>query len=34
MRREDQFIPHLCVSDGLAALEFINQFLGLEEGHG
>lgn len=22
MHREDQFIPHLCVSDGLAALEF------------
>ena len=33
MRREDQFIPHLCVSDGLAALEFYKSVFGAEEGH-
>jgi PhnB protein len=32
MHREDQFIPHLIVSDGLAALEFYKQVLGAEEG--
>ena len=30
--REDQFIPHLCVSDGLAALEFYKSVFGAEEG--
>ena len=33
MQREDQFIPHLCVSDGLAALEFYKSVFGAEEGH-
>jgi len=33
MHREDQFIPHLCVSDGLAALEFYKSVFGAEEGH-
>jgi PhnB protein len=33
MHREDQFIPHLCVSDGLAALEFYKTVFGAEEGH-
>ena len=32
MNREDQFIPHLCVSDGLAALEFYKTVFGAEEG--
>ena len=32
MTREDQFIPHLCVSDGLAALEFYKSAFGAEEG--
>jgi PhnB protein len=32
MHREDQFIPHLCVSDGLAALEFYKSVFGAEEG--
>jgi PhnB protein len=32
MNREDQFIPHLCVSDGLAALEFYKSVFGAEEG--
>lgn len=27
MKREDQFTPHLIVSDGLAALDFYKQFL-------
>jgi PhnB protein len=31
MDREDQFIPHLIVSDGLAALEFYKQAFGAEE---
>jgi PhnB protein len=30
--REDQFIPHLCVSDGLAALDFYKSVFGAEEG--
>jgi PhnB protein len=32
MNREDQFIPHLVVSDGMAALEFYTQVFGAEEG--
>jgi PhnB protein len=32
MHREDQFIPHLIVSDGRAALEFYEQVFGAEEG--
>lgn len=31
--RADQFIPHLCVSDGLAALEFYQKVFGAVEGH-
>jgi PhnB protein len=30
--REDQFIPHLIVSDGLAALKFYKEAFGAEEG--
>lgn len=33
MHREDQFIPHLCVSDGLAALEFYRSVFSATEGH-
>ena len=33
MHREDQFIPHLIVSDGLAAIEFYKELFGAEEGH-
>jgi PhnB protein len=33
MNREDQFIPHLIVSDGLAALAFYKEVFGAEEGH-
>ena len=32
MHREDQFIPHLIVSDGLAALEFYKNTFGAELG--
>ena len=32
MHREDQFIPHLIVSDGLAALAFYKEVFGAEEG--
>jgi PhnB protein len=32
MHRDDQFIPHLCVSDGLAALEFYKTVFGAAEG--
>jgi PhnB protein len=32
MHRDDQFIPHLIVSDGLAALEFYKEVFGAEEG--
>ena len=32
MKRDDQFIPHLAVSDGLAALEFYKSVFGAEEG--
>ncbi|HYW73367.1 MAG TPA: VOC family protein [Pyrinomonadaceae bacterium] len=33
MSREDQFVPHLIVSDGLAALKFYQEVLGATEGH-
>jgi PhnB protein len=33
MHREDQFIPHLIVSNGLAAIDFYKDVLGAEEGH-
>ena len=33
MKREDQFIPHLIVSDGLAAIDFYKTLFGAEEGH-
>jgi PhnB protein len=33
MTRKDQFIPHLMVSDGLAAIEFYKSVFGAEEGH-
>jgi PhnB protein len=33
MNREDQFIPHLIVSDGMAALKFYKEVFGAEEGH-
>jgi len=32
MKREDQFIPHLIVSDGLAAIDFYKKLFGAEEG--
>jgi PhnB protein len=32
MHREDQFIPHLIVSNGLAALKFYQEVFGAEEG--
>src|SRR5260370_8358626 len=32
MNREDQFIPHLIVSDGVAALEFYKNTFGAEVG--
>jgi PhnB protein len=32
MRREDQFIPHLVVSNGPAALQFYKEAFGAEEG--
>ena len=31
MDRNDQFIPHLCVRDGVAALEFYKSVFGAEE---
>lgn len=31
--KEDQFVPHLIVSDGLGALKFYKEVLGAEEGH-
>lgn len=31
--RQDQFIPHLIVNDGLAALAFYREAFGAEEGH-
>ena len=33
MHREDQFIPHLIVPNGLAAIEFYKSVLSAEEGH-
>jgi PhnB protein len=33
MQRADQFIPHLIVSDGLAALRFYREVFGAQEGH-
>lgn len=33
MNREDQFIPHLIVNDGQAALKFYQEALGAEAGH-
>jgi PhnB protein len=33
MQREDQFIPHLIVPNGLAAIEFYKSIFGAEEGH-
>jgi len=33
MKIEDQFIPHLVVSDGLAALKFYREVFGAAEGH-
>ena len=33
MNREDQFIPHLVVSDGLAALKFYQEVFAAEAGH-
>ena len=32
MHRDDQFIPHLIVSDGLVALKFYKEVFGAEEG--
>jgi PhnB protein len=32
MDRPDQFVPHLIVSDGMAALEFYREVFGAEEG--
>ncbi len=33
MSREDQFIPHLIVNDGMAALKFYQEVFGAEAGH-
>jgi PhnB protein len=33
MQREDQFIPHLIVRDGMAALKFYREVFGAQEGH-
>jgi PhnB protein len=33
MSRPDQFIPHLIVSDGMAAIEFYKAAFGVEQGH-
>lgn len=33
MSNEDQFVPHLIVNDGLAALKFYEEVLGAEPGH-
>jgi PhnB protein len=33
VHRKDQFIPHLVVANGLAALEFYKEAFGAEEGH-
>ena len=33
MSQEDQFVPHLIVNDGMAALKFYEEVLGAEPGH-
>ena len=33
MHREDQFIPHLIVSNGLAGMDFYKKAFGAEQGH-
>jgi len=33
MQKEDQFIPHVIVSDGMAALDFYKEVFGAETGH-
>ena len=33
MANEDQFVPHLIVSDGVTALKFYEEVLGAESGH-
>ena len=33
MNREDQFMPHLIVPNGLAAIDFYKEVFGAEEGH-
>jgi PhnB protein len=33
MNQTDQFIPHLIVNDGMAALKFYKEVFGAEEGH-
>ena len=33
MANEDQFVPHLIVSDGVTALKFYEEVLGAEPGH-
>ena len=33
MSQEDQFVPHLIVNDGMAALKFYAEALGAEPGH-
>jgi len=33
MGQGDQFVPHLIVSDGMAALKFYKEVFGAEEGH-
>jgi len=33
MHKDDQFIPHLIVNDGLAALKFYQEVFGAEAGH-
>ena len=33
MAQEDQFIPHLIVSDGMAALRFYQEVFGATAGH-
>ena len=33
MPKEDQFVPHLIVGDGMAALKFYREVFGAKEGH-
>lgn len=33
MSKEDQFVPHLIVNEGMAALKFYEEVLGAEPGH-